>query len=316
MQAAQKPQIVWLERDSFSIALPRPRSPHVWTEYDYTPPEKINERMAPANVLIVNKCKIGPPQLDAAPGLKMIAITATGTDNVDLKACEARGIPVRNVVNYGAHAVAEHAMACLLTLTRHTRDWSDAAHDGRWSASRFFCLHDYSMISLSSRTLGIVGSGSIGQQLALFAQAFGMTVIRLERPGATSVRPGYVAFEQGLARVDVLSLHCPLNSQTRGMINAERIATLKPGAIIINTARGALIQFEDLLAGLESGHLGGAAIDVLDVEPPPADHVMVRARHPRLLLTPHVAWATVEAQTTLATRVREAIDGFLSNRTK
>lgn len=314
--AANKPQIVWLERDSFSIALPRPRTPHVWTEYDYTPPELVNDRMAPAEVLIVNKCRIGPAQLDAAPGLRMIAITATGTDNVDLKACEARGIPVRNVVNYGAHAVAEHVMACLLTLTRHTREWSDAAHDGRWSASRFFCLHDYSMSSLSTRTLGIVGSGAIGQQLALFAQAFGMSVIRLERPGASAVRPGYVAFEQGLSRVDVLSLHCPLNPQTRGMINAQRLALLKPGAIIINTARGALIDFPDLLAALQSGHLGGAAIDVLDVEPPPADHLMVKAAHPRLLLTPHVAWATVEAQTTLATRVREAIDGFLSNRTK
>lgn len=310
------PHVVWLEKDSFSIPMPRPRERHRWTEYAFTTAAELPQRIATADVVIVNKCRLGPAQLDAAPNLRMVAVAATGTDNIDLKACEARGIPVRNVVNYGAHAVAEHVMATLLTLSRCVREWSDAAHDGRWSSSRFFCLHDYRMSSLSSRTLGIVGSGSIGQQLALFAQAFGMSVIRLERPDAAVVRPGYVAFDAGLAQVDVLSLHCPLTPQTRGMLNAARLAQLKPGAIVINTARGALVVFEDLLAALESGRLGGAAIDVLDVEPPPADHLMVRARHPRLLLTPHVAWATVEAQTTLATRVRDSIDVFLSSRTK
>lgn len=316
MNKKSLPRIVWLEKDSFSIALPRPHTPHVWVEHDYTPPELVTERMADADVLVVNKCRIGPAQLDAAPSVRMIAITATGTDNVDLKACEARDIVVRNVVNYGAHAVAEHAMAALLSLTRYTREWGELAHDGSWSGSRFFCLHNHQMSSLSSRTLGIVGSGSIGQQLALFAQAFGMAVVRLERPGAEVVRPGYLGFEDGLQRTDVLSLHCPLNAVTKGMLNARTLGLLKPGAIVINTARGGLVLFEDLLAALESGRLGGAAIDVLDVEPPPADHIMVRTRHPRLLLTPHVAWATVEAQTTLATRVRDNIDVFLSAKPK
>jgi glycerate dehydrogenase len=309
-------QVVWLEKDSFRVALPRPTAPHVWTEYDDTPPESLMPRIAPADVLIVNKCKIGPAELDACPHLKMIAITATGTDNVDLNACEARGITVRNVVNYGAHAVAEHVMASLLTLTRHVREWSELAHNGTWSDSRFFCLHTHPMRSLSSQTLGILGSGAIGQQLALFAKAFGMSVIRLERQGAQQIRSGYVPFEQGLKTVDALSLHCPLNPDTKGLINRNTLALMKPDAIVLNTARGGLIVFEDLLDALHGGRLGGAAIDVLDIEPPPKNHVMVKASHPRLLLTPHIAWATIEAQTTLVKRVKQNIDAFLSGRPK
>ncbi|MCE2680579.1 MAG: D-2-hydroxyacid dehydrogenase [Burkholderiales bacterium] len=316
MPEIRETHVVWLEKDSFRVEIPRPAAAHVWTEYNHTPPETLLQRIAPANVLIVNKCRIGPAELDTCPHLEMIAITATGTDNVDLNACEARGITVKNVVNYGAHAVAEHVMASLLTLTRHIREWSDLAHDGSWSESRFFCLHTHAMRSLSSQTLGILGSGAIGQQLALFAQAFGMSVIRLERQGARQVRPGYVPFEQGLKTVDALSLHCPLNPETRGLINRKTLALMKPDAIVLNTARGGLIVFEDLLEALEAGRLGGAAIDVLDVEPPPKHHTMVRASHPRLLLTPHVAWATVEAQTTLAGRVKQNIDAFLSARPK
>lgn len=303
--------IVWLERDSMSVPLPRPEFSHVWTEYPHTAPQHVNERIAQAHILIVNKVKIGPAQLDAAPQLKLIALTATGKDNIDLAACEARGIAVRNVVNYGPQAVAEHAFACLLQLVRRVPEWQAEVHNGAWSQSRFFCLHTYPMRSLNEMTLGILGSGAIGSTLAGYAKAFGMRVLSIERRGAEMVRPGYVSFEEGFAQSDAISLHCPLTPESRGLISAEVLALMKPGSILINTARGALVQFDALRAAIESGRLLGAALDVLEVEPPPADHPMVVWQHPRCIVTPHISWSTTQSQTNLARLVLQNIHNFV-----
>lgn len=292
--------IVWLESESLSVPLPRPDVPHRWTEYPFTPPELVNERIADADVVILNKVKIGPANLEAAQSLKMVQLTATGMDNVDSVACKARGVLVSNVVNYGPESVAEHAMAALLQLVRRIPEWQELVHNGQWSASRFFCLHTLPMRSLCDMTLGVLGNGAIGNKFAGFAQAFGMRTLQIERPGAPTVRAGYVGFEDALKQCDVISLHCPLNDQTRGMMNDATFAAMKPGALLINTARGALVQFDALRRALESGHLGGAALDVLEVEPPPLSHPMIAWRHPRLIITPHVSWGTVRSQSNVA----------------
>lgn len=304
-------KIVWLEKDSMRVPLPRPQTAHEWIEYAYTGAGEVIDRVREAQVLLVNKCRITAEVMDQAPGLKMIQLMATGMDNVDQVAARERGVVVRNVVNYGPDAVAEHAMACVLQLTRRVPEWQGLVNAGQWSKSRFFCMHDFPMRSLKSMTLGVLGNGAIGDHVAQFARAFGMAVIRVERRGATEVRPGYVAFQEALARCDVLSLHCPLNDQTRGLMGAAEFAAMKPGAILVNTARGALVQFDALKASLDSGHLGGAAIDVLEIEPPPADHPMLTWSHPRCIVTPHIAWATLEAQTNLASIAMRQVEEFM-----
>ncbi|MDX1669899.1 MAG: D-2-hydroxyacid dehydrogenase [Limnobacter sp.] len=305
--------IVWLEADSLSVDLPRPDSPHDWTQFPFTETSKVRERIAQADILIVNKVTIGEPELKAAPNLKAIAVTATGTDNIDSKACAARGVQVRNVVNYGPQAVAEHAFACLLQLVRRVPEWQQLVHNGSWSQSRFFCLHTLPMRSLNQMTLGILGNGAIGQKLAHYARSFDMDVLTIERPGASGVRAGYVSFEEGLSRVDVLSLHCPLNDQTKGLMNEANLRAMKKGSVLINTARGGLVDFDSLKTVLLDGHLDGAALDVLDTEPPPADHPMVQWSHPRLIVTPHVAWGTLQAQTRVAELTLENLENFLKS---
>ena len=304
--------IVWLESETVRMPLPRPQCPHEWTEYSFTTADELHGRIAKAEVLIINKVKIGQAELDAAPNLKMIQLVATGTDNVDKAACQARGVKVSNVVNYGPESVAEHAMACILQLTRRVPEWQALVHDGSWSKSRFFCLHDLPMRGLNQQVLGVLGSGAIGSKLAEFAMAFGMNVLHIERQGVETPRTGYVTFDQGLARSDVLSLHCPLNEQTKGLIGTHTISKMKPGAILINTARGGLVQFDALKAAIESGHLGGAALDVLDVEPPPRDHLMVQWQHPRCLITPHVAWGTESSQANVGRLAVKHVDEFLA----
>lgn len=308
-------KIVWLESDSLSVPLPRPTVNHDWAEYPFTSADEVLARVSDAEILVVNKVKVTSDVIDAAPKLKMVQLTATGKDNVDIAACEAKGILVRNVVNYGPQAVAEHAFACLLQLVRRVPEWQGLVADGAWSRSRFFCLHDLPMRSLNEMTLGILGKGAIGEKLASYAAAFGMRVLYLDRPGQSQVREGYVGFEEGLANIDVLSLHCPLNESTKGLVSDSVLNQMKPGSILINTARGGLVQFEALKHALESGQLFGAALDVLDVEPPPKDHLMVQWTHPRLIVTPHVAWGTKQAQSNLGQIAMAQVEEFIKSNT-
>lgn len=307
--------IVWLESESISVPLPRPEVPHRWVEYPYTAPNEVIERVVDADILIVNKVKVTEEVLQAAPKLKMVQLTATGKDNVDAKACESRGIVVRNVVNYGPQAVAEHAFACLLQLVRRVPEWQALVAEGEWSKSKFFCLHNLPMRSLNEMTLGILGKGAIGEKLAEYAKAFGMKVLYLDRPDATSVRPGYVPFNEGLEMIDALSLHCPLNENTQGLISDKVLSAMKQGSVLINTARGGLVNFAAVKQALESGHLHGAALDVLEVEPPPSDHPMLVWQHPRLIITPHVAWGTKQAQSNLAKIAIEQVEEFIKSTT-
>lgn len=256
-------------------------------------PEQLAARLAGADVILTNKTRLSAELLEQTPGLRGIAVLATGHDVVDGAAARRLGIPVCNVPEYGTASVAQAVFALLLELTNHTGSLAAGVRDGRWSACPDFCYWDQPLLELAGLRFGVVGHGRIGAAVARIARAFGMEVLSHRRsPG-----PEDVDLDTLLAASDVVSLHCPLTPQTRELINAERLARMKPGAFLINTGRGPLIDEAALVAELTSGHLGGAALDVLSVEPPAADHPLLRA--PNCLITPHVAWASRAARARL-----------------
>lgn len=270
--------------------------------HDMTLPDQVLERIEQAEVVVVNKVRLTRELLQQVPTLKRICIAAAGMDNVDLLAAAERGISVHNVPGYGSDAVAEHVMATLLALRHHLSEYSRAAVDGRWSAAPHFCWHGPRIKPVSGSTLSIVGRGGIGQATARFAQGLGMRVLFAHRPGramAADERP----LDDLLAECDALSLHVPLTPETNGLIDARRLALMKPDAVLINTGRGALVDPRALAQALRVNKLAGAAIDVLEVEPPPRDHPLLAPDIPNLLLTPHVAWASEAAQKRLADRL-------------
>jgi glycerate dehydrogenase len=248
--------------------------------------------------------------IESLPRLRLICATATGVDNIDTVAARGRGIAVANVRGYATETVPEHVFAMMLALRRSLLRYHSAARNGRWAAAPVFCLHDYPIADLAGATLGIVGSGSLGSALARLAECFGMRVMLAERRGVAGTRPGRAAFEQVLHEADVLSLHLPLTPETRHLIGRSELAAMKAGAILINTARGALVDPAALIEALKSGHLGGAGIDVLETEPPPLDHPLLATDLPNLLVTPHVAWASRQAQQKLADEVIANIAAF------
>lgn len=279
--------------------------------YAQTAPADTAARLRTATIAISNKVDLTADVIAAAPQLRLIAITATGVNNVDLAAARARDIAVCNVTGYGTASVAQHTFALLLMLSNRLRDYSRDAVNGRWSASPAFCLLDYPVLELAGKTLGIVGYGGLGRAVAKLAEAFGMTVQIAARPGEP-VTDGRTPLNELLPQVDVLSLHCLLTPTTAQLLNAERLARLKPGALLVNTARGGLIDEKALAAALRSGQLGGAALDVLTVEPPPADHPLLAPDLPNLVLTPHCAWASREARQRLLDGTAANIRAFLA----
>lgn len=268
--------------------------PH-WQQYGSTRPEQTAQRVSQAQVIVTNKVVIDDAIMAQAPALQLICVAATGTNNIDLEAARARGIAVRNAVNYGTDSVAQHALMLMLALSTQLPGYGEDVRAGRWSQSPFFCLLGRPIRQLSALTLGIVGYGTLGQRVAELARAFGMRVLISARPGqpAQTDRP---AFDDLLAQVDILSLHCPLTTQTDKLINPRSLALMKPGALLINTARGGLIDEPALASALRSGQLGGAGLDVLSVEPPPADHPLLAPDIPNLIITPHCAWASQPAR--------------------
>ncbi|TAM44217.1 MAG: D-2-hydroxyacid dehydrogenase [Gammaproteobacteria bacterium] len=303
--------IVLLDRDTFardvrfaSVADCR------WREWPATRPEEVTARAAEAEVVLTNKVRITAGHMAALPRLRLIAATATGVDNIDIEAARRCGIAVANVRGYAVNTVPEHVFALMLALRRSLFGYRDDLRAGHWSRSNVFCLLTQPIRDLAGATLGVVGGGSLGQAVARLGAAFGMRVLLAERRGVATVRPGYAPFEQVLTEADVLTLHLPLTSETHHLIGASELARMKRDAVLINTARGALVDPQALLAALKSGHLGGAGIDVLDVEPPPADHPLLAVDLPNLIVTPHVAWASLEAQQRLADEVMANVAAF------
>ncbi|HSV77843.1 MAG TPA: D-2-hydroxyacid dehydrogenase [Ramlibacter sp.] len=305
--------IVFLDRDTLSpqTRLRQPRFPHELRTYSQTSPVEVRARIADAEVVIVNKVKLTAADLEAAPTLRLVAVAATGTDNVDLAACRARGIVVSNIRNYAVHTVPEHTFALIFALRRSITAYRDAVRDGRWQEAGQFCFFDHPIRDLAGSTLGIIGDGVLGQAVAQLGRALGMRVLFSGFKGHTGQGALYTPFEQTLRTADVLTLHCPLNVGTHNMIGPAEFALMAKKPLVINTARGGLVDENAVGPALEAGHISGAAFDVVSVEPPPADHPFMRLLdRPDFILTPHVAWASDEAVQSLADQLMDNIEAF------
>ena len=288
--------------------------PHQLTEYAHTPAEQVLERAKDADIIITSKVILNHEILSQLPKLKLIAVTATGTNNIDLAAAKVLGIVVKNVTGYSSVTVPEHVIGMIYALKHRLIDYHrDQLLTERWATCGQFCYVDYPISDVQGSTLGIIGRGCIGNEVARLAQAVGMRVLFAEHQHATTIREGYTAFDEVLEQADVISLHCPLTPQTEQLINAKTLALMKPNACLINTGRGGLINEADLLQALQSGKLAGAALDVLVKEPPASDDVLWLAAktQPNLLITPHVAWASDSALTTLVNKVAQNIEEFV-----
>jgi glycerate dehydrogenase len=308
-------RIVFLESESMVADVQRPAFAHDWTAYATTTADQVVERLAEATIAIINKAPLPAAAVDALPKLKMVAVAATGTNVIDLDACRARGIVVSNIRGYAEHTVPEHVMALLLALSRNLIAWRETLLAGRWQQSVQFCLFDHPIRDLHGATLGLIGSGSLGRGVIRLAEAFGMRVLRAERKGATSLRPGYRSFASVLAESDAISLHCPLTAETAGMIGVAELQAMKRSALLINTARGGLVDETALIQALRQGWIAGAGFDVITVEPPPVGHPMVAPEllaMPNFLLTPHVAWASRPAMQALADQLVDNIEAFVA----
>ncbi len=276
-----------------------------WTRHQSTPPESVAERIADADVVVTNKVVLDRPLLARAPRLKLVCIAATGTNNVDLGAARELGIAVTNVTGYATPSVVQHVFAGLLAHVTRLAAYRDSVAEGAWSRSAQFCRLDHPITEIAGLRLGIVGYGELGQAVARIAEAFDMEVLIAQRPGGP-VQPGRLALVELLPRVHVLTLHCPLADNTRGLIGAAQLAAMRPDALLINTARGGIVDEPALADALRRGLIGGAFVDVLSREPPPPDHPLLAPDIPNLTVTPHVAWASRASRQRL-------IDGVAAN---
>ena len=281
--------------------------------YEYSRPDEIAERLQGTAIGIVNKARVDATTMDLNPDLKLVVLAATGSDNVDLIAAKERDIAVANIRNYCTPAVVQHAFALILALTRQLPGYQSIVSGGAWQRSNTFALFDYPIRDLTGKILGVVGYGSLGRGVADLGRAIGMDVKISVRPGTdgSSQSDQRVPFDDLVREADVLSLHCPLTDVTRHLISAEQLEAMKPDAIIINTARGALIDSVALVDALRRGVIGGAGIDVLAQEPPIDDEPLLAADIPNLILTPHIAWTSAESRQRTLDQVAENIEEYL-----
>ena len=285
------------------------------TEYAQTRPEELLSRCDNSEIIITNKVVITSEHLEQLKHLKLVCVIATGTNNVDLKAAADLGIPVCNVKNYGAASVGQHVMMLMLSLSTHYNAYQKAIRNGRWQSQDQFCLLDYPMSELQGKTLGLIGYGHIAQQVEKLALAFGMNVVIAQSLNPQSrADANRLNLQQLLPQVDFLSLHCPLSDRSLNLINSQSFSQMKKTACIINTARGGIINEQDLVDALESGEIAGAGIDCLTEEPPSEQHVLLQCQHPNLIITPHNAWGTKEARQRLVDGTVSNIKHFISNR--
>ena len=307
-------RIVYLERESIIADVRRPAFAHAWIEHPKSLQAEVEPRLAEATIAIVNKVQIDAGMISRLPQLKMVAVAATGTNNIDLEACRARGIVVSNIRGYAVHTVPEHAIALMLALSRNLIAYRESVQAGRWQQSEQFCFFDHPIRDLHGATLAIIGSGSLGDGVARLAEAFGMKVLKVERKGEAVCRPGYVAFAEALASADIVSLHCPLTADTQGLIGAAELQSMKRSALLINTSRGGLVDEAALVQALKEGWIAGAGFDVLTKEPPKDGNPLLSPELlalPNFLLTPHVAWASRPAMQALADQLIANIEAFV-----
>lgn len=308
-------RIVFLDRDTLSpeTIVRSPAFAHEMIVHDRTRPDQVAERIRDADIVITNKAPVRAEALAMANRLKLVAVAATGTDVIDLAAAKAAGVAVCNIRNYAKHTVPEHTFALLLALRRSILAYRQSVLDGRWQQAAQFCFFDHPIADLGGSTLGIIGNGTLGQSVGRIAEAFGMTVLVAGRRGSDELKPGQTAFDDVMRRADAITLHCPLNAETRGIIGAREFALMQKKPLIINTGRGGLVDEPALEQALDKGLIAGAGFDVTDGEPPTADSPMMRiANRANVILTPHVAWASREAIQALADQLIENIELFVA----
>lgn len=309
--------IVFLDRASLAPGtdLRAPDFPHRWIDHDETRAGQVSERIKDAAIVVTNKVKVGAADMDAAPGLKLIAVCATGTDIIDLAAAKARGITVCNVRGYAEHSVPEHAFGLILTLRRQIIGYLADVKAGKWQQAGTFTFFTHELRDLYGTRLAVVGRGSLGQGVATIAKGFGMEVVFVGRKGDARPDAPLIPWDEAIETADVLTLHCPLTPETRGMIGLDEFRRMKRTALVINTARGGLIDEDALVQALTEGLIAGAGIDVVSSEPPPADHpFMALVGRPDFILTPHTAWAGHTARGAMVEQLISNIENFRKGR--
>ena len=278
--------------------------------WDMTSPEQVVERASSATYLITNKVQITETIMLKLPKLKLICVAATGMNNVDLSAANKLGIEVKNVTDYAGTSIAQLVFSYLSELLLHTQHYANLVQQGAWSNSPHFCVFDKPFVELAGKKIGLIGYGVLAKSVERVAQAYDMQVLISERKGSSEVRAGRVSFEQVIEQSDVLSIHCPLSVETENLISTPEFNKMKPSAVLVNTARGGIVNEQALLNALFSKQISGAATDVLTQEPPSKDHPMLINQPNNLIITPHIAWATKEARQRVLAQVIENIRSF------
>jgi glycerate dehydrogenase len=301
-------KIVFLDRETLDANVRKPNFPHEYTEYAQTSPDQIVERLKGATICITNKVPLREATLKQLPGLKLIAVAATGTDVIDKAYTSANGIVVSNIRNYAFNTLPEHVFALLFALRRNLVNYYNSVRQGRWGYANQFCYFDYPIYDIAGSTLGIVGYGALGREIEKRAVALGMKVLIND---VTDV-PNKVDVATILRESDVVTLNLPLTPETKNMIGAKEFASMKKTACIINTARGGIIDEQALADALRNGVIAGAGMDVLTVEPPKNGNILLDPTIPNLIITPHVAWASKEAMQVLADQLVDNIDAFVA----
>jgi glycerate dehydrogenase len=307
-------RVVFLDRDSLKAKVRKPSCASGYVEYAKTSVEEIAPRLKDATVAIINKVPMRADTLKQLPKLKMIAVAATGYDCVDVTYCKENGIAVANIRNYAVHTVPEHSFALILALRRNILAYRQDVENGVWQKSDQFCFFTHDIGDLHGSTLGIIGEGAIGQATAAIGRAFGMRVLFADHPPPKAEGVTFTPFDQVLAESDVISLHAPLTPATRNIIDINAFRSMKRNVLVINTARGGLVDEAALIQALDEGLIAGAGFDVLTVEPPRNGHPLLDIRRPNFILTPHVAWASDGAMQFLADQLIDNIEAWCAGK--
>jgi glycerate dehydrogenase len=302
--------VVFLDRQSVKANVRRPRCAATYVEHDKTTPDQVIERLRDATVVITNKVPLRDATLGQLPKVKMIAVAATGYDVIDIDSCRRRGIAVANIRNYAVHTVPEHVFAMVLTLRRNLLAYRLDVEAGEWQRSEQFCFFTHPIGDLFGSTMGIIGEGALGQGTAAIARGFGMKVLFADHAPPKAPGVEFTPLQKVLETSDVISLHLPLTSGTRNLIGLPQLRQMKRNALLINTARGGLVDEHALIQGLDEGLIAGAGFDVLTVEPPREGNPLLDVRRTNFILTPHVAWASDGAMQFLADQLIDNIDAW------
>ena len=304
--------VVFLDRDSVKAQIRSPNFKHTYEEYSRTSLDQIVTRLQHATIAIMNKVQLSEEILVKLPRLKMVAVAATGYDCADISACRKHGVTVANIRNYASHTVPEHVFMMVLALRRNLLAYRQDVENGVWQKAEQFCFFTHDIGDLFGATMGIIGEGAIGQGTAMIARGFGMRVIFSDHASLKKTNVEFIPFENVLAESDVLSLHCPMTPATRDMIGINELRKMKRNSLLINTARGGLVNEAALIRALDEGLIAGAGVDVLTTEPPKNGHALLEVHRHNFILTPHVAWASDGAMQFLADQLIDNIEAWVA----